>query len=361
MNPDRIRAWLGENRIRAAAVFLAALLLLLLLIGLLLVNVWIGRIRYERDDEDTVTIDRAYAAGNGIYFPDIEPVRQPGVINVLFLGTDFAVGAEGNRGRADSNMLCSLDTRSGAIRLVSFERGIGVPVPGRGSDLLTHAYHWGGSELSQSIIAQMFAVTVDGYAQVDFSGFADVIDAIGGVDVELTEMEAKALNGAIATNVWAWVEVHEGMNHLCGHDALEYCRLRSIDSDWNRQMRQRKVLEQIQKSCRKMSPLQLVKLAGLTPEKASRVAAPLIAESPVNIECRVTEIRDLGSHTMFLAEVLAVHVDDRYMDENGKFDLSLARPIVYSHGEYLTTGKKLGTFGYSVRKKKRVMKGRRRA
>ena len=103
------------------------------------------------------------------------------------------------------------------------------------------------------------------------------------------------------------------------------------------------------------------KLAGLTPEKASRVAAPLIAESPVNIECRVTEIRDLGSHTMFLAEVLAVHVDDRYMDENGKFDLSLARPIVYSHGEYLTTGKKLGTFGYSVRKKKRVMKGRRRA
>ena len=271
MNPDRIRAWLtenklrawlGENRIRAAAVILAAVLLLVFLVGLLLVNLMIGRISYEPDAAEPVTIDRAYAAGSGIYFPDIEPVRKPGVINVLFLGTDFAVGADGNRGRADSNMLCSLDTRSGAIRLVSFERGIGVPVPGRGSDLLTHAYHWGGPELSQSIIAQMFAVEVDGYAQVDFSSFADVIDAIGGVDVELTEMEAKALNGAIATNVWAWVEVHEGMNHLCGHDALEYCRLRSIDSDWNRQMRQRKVLEQIQKSCRKMSPLQLAKLAG---------------------------------------------------------------------------------------------------
>jgi LCP family protein required for cell wall assembly len=271
MNPDRIRAWLAEskvrawlaeNRIRAAAVILMAVLLLLFLVGLLLVNLMIGRIGYEPDAAEPVTIDRAYAAGSGIYFPDIEPVREPGVINVLFLGTDFAVGADGTRGRADSNMLCSLDTRSGAIRLVSFERGIGVPVPGRGSDLLTHAYHWGGPELSQSIIAQMFAVEVDGYAQVDFSSFADVIDAIGGVDVELTEMEAKALNGAIATNVWAWVEVHEGMNHLCGHDALEYCRLRSIDSDWNRQMRQRKVLEQIQKSCRKMSPLQLVKLAG---------------------------------------------------------------------------------------------------
>ena len=271
MNPDRIRAWLAENKLRAwlaenklraAAVILAVVLLLLFLVGLLLVNLMIGRIGYEPDAAEPVTIDLAYAAGSGIYFPDIEPVREPGVINVLFLGTDFAVGADGTRGRADSNMLCSLDTRSGAIRLVSFERGIGVPVPGRGSDLLTHAYHWGGPELSQSIIAQMFAVEVDGYAQVDFSSFADVIDAIGGVDVELTEMEAKALNGAIATNVWAWVEVHEGMNHLCGHDALEYCRLRSIDSDWNRQMRQRKVLEQIQKSCRKMSPLQLVKLAG---------------------------------------------------------------------------------------------------
>ena len=262
MKLEKIRAWLLENRLRAAAVILAALLLLLFLLGLVILNIWIGRIGYEADETEPVTIDPAYAAGNGIYFPEIEAVKKPGVINVLFLGTDFAVGAEGSRGRADSNMLCSLDTRSGAIRLVSFERGIGVPVPGRGSDLLTHAYHWGGPELSQAIISQMFAVAVDGYAQVDFSGFADVIDAIGGVDVELTELEAKALNGAIATNVWTWVEVHEGMNHLGGHDALEYCRLRSIDSDWHRQMRQRNVLEQIQKACRKMSPLGLVKLAG---------------------------------------------------------------------------------------------------
>ena len=261
MKSDKIRKWIGGNKIRAAVVTLSALLLMAFLIGLLLLNVEIGRISYEADDTDPVTIDRAYAAGNGIYFPDIEPIQKSGVVNVLFLGTDFAIGADGSRGRADSNMLCSLNTRSGEIKLVSFERGIGVPVPGHGSDLLTHAYQWGGPELSKSIISQMFSVAIDGYAQVDFSGFAGIIDAIGGVDVELTEMEAKALNGAIATNVWTWVEVHEGMNHLGGHDALEYCRLRSIDSDWHRQMRQRNVLEQIQKSCRKMSPLTLLKLA----------------------------------------------------------------------------------------------------
>jgi Conserved protein/domain typically associated with flavoprotein oxygenases, DIM6/NTAB family len=90
----------------------------------------------------------------------------------------------------------------------------------------------------------------------------------------------------------------------------------------------------------------------LTKEKASYVKAPMIAEAPVNIECRVTKIEDLGVHHMFLAEVLAIHVDDKYMNEDNKFCLDKAKPIVYSHGEYYGTGKCLGTFGYSVKKKK---------
>ena len=80
--------------------------------------------------------------------------------------------------------------------------------------------------------------------------------------------------------------------------------------------------------------------------------APCIEESPVNIECRVVKTEKLGSHHMFLGEVTAVQVDDAYMDENGKFDLNRTGLIVYSHGEYLGMGRKLGTFGCSVRKKK---------
>ena len=91
---------------------------------------------------------------------------------------------------------------------------------------------------------------------------------------------------------------------------------------------------------------------GLTREKADFVKAPMIGESPVSIECRVKEIKELGSHHMFLAEVLAVHADEKYMDEQGRFDLNRSCPIVYSHGEYLETGKRVGTFGYSVKKKK---------
>ena len=89
----------------------------------------------------------------------------------------------------------------------------------------------------------------------------------------------------------------------------------------------------------------------LTAAPASVVKAPLIAESPVNIECKVREVLALGSHDMFLADVVAVHADEKYMDENRKFHLEKAEPIVYSHGTYFECGAPLGTFGYSVRKR----------
>ena len=89
----------------------------------------------------------------------------------------------------------------------------------------------------------------------------------------------------------------------------------------------------------------------LTKEAALAVKAPLIKESPVNIECRVREIKEYGSHTMFVADVLNIHADEKYMDENGRFCLEKADPVCYSHGTYFTMGKKLGTFGYSVKKK----------
>lgn len=89
----------------------------------------------------------------------------------------------------------------------------------------------------------------------------------------------------------------------------------------------------------------------LTALPASQVKAPLIGESPVNIECKVRDVIALGSHDMFLADVVAVHADEKYMDEKKKFHLEKAEPIVYSHGTYFECGKELGTFGYSVRKK----------
>ncbi len=90
----------------------------------------------------------------------------------------------------------------------------------------------------------------------------------------------------------------------------------------------------------------------LTPQESRFVSAPGIAESPVNIECKVKNILELGSHDMFVAEVLGVTVNEKLLDNKGKFDLRAADLISYSHGEYFTLGEKIGKFGYSVAKKK---------
>ena len=91
----------------------------------------------------------------------------------------------------------------------------------------------------------------------------------------------------------------------------------------------------------------------LTPVSVDGVDVPAIAESPVNLACRVTQIIPLGSHDMFLAEIVSVTVDERYMDEKGTFHLNDAGLVAYSHGTYFKLGKELGTFGFSVRKKKK--------
>lgn len=91
----------------------------------------------------------------------------------------------------------------------------------------------------------------------------------------------------------------------------------------------------------------------LTPQPSQHIFAPGIAESPVNIECKVREIKELGSHSLFLADVVGVSIDNAYLDEKGKFNLNHTGLVTYSHGEYFLLGKKLGTFGYSVNKKKK--------
>lgn len=94
----------------------------------------------------------------------------------------------------------------------------------------------------------------------------------------------------------------------------------------------------------------------LTKEKANFVNCPMIKESPVSVECKVKEIRELGSHHMFVAEILGVNADEKYINENGAFDISKCDLIAYSNGNYYSLGKKIGRFGFSVQKKKKTAK-----
>ena len=91
-------------------------------------------------------------------------------------------------------------------------------------------------------------------------------------------------------------------------------------------------------------------------EKANFVKCPMIKESPVSVECKVKEIKELGSHHMFIAEVLAINSDDKYINDKGAFDISKCNLIAYSNGHYYQMGKKIGKFGFSVKKKKKLKK-----
>ena len=95
---------------------------------------------------------------------------------------------------------------------------------------------------------------------------------------------------------------------------------------------------------------------GLSCDRASKVSAPILAQSPVNIECKVREVVKLGTHDMFIADIVAVDVANELIDEKGRLALEKAGLLAYSHGEYYGLGKKLGSFGYSVRKKKKKSK-----
>ncbi len=91
----------------------------------------------------------------------------------------------------------------------------------------------------------------------------------------------------------------------------------------------------------------------LTREKATKVSCPMVAESPVSIECKVTDVLHLGSHDMFMADIVAVNIDERYIDETGRFRAEKCSLAAYVHGQYFALGKKIGSFGYSVKKKRK--------
>lgn len=194
--------------------------------------------------------------------PEGEIETEKGIMNILLLGTDMRIAGTSDPGRSDCTMLCSLNKGTGEVKLISFERGVYVPVddddPSTPAyDILTHVYRWGGAKLMEKTIENMFLVDVDGYAQVDFDTFSAIVDELGGIDIELTNEEATHLNDYQSTEA----VMAEGVNHVNGHDALAYCRLRKTDDNWARQQRQRNAIIAIVKQVKSLGILELNSLA----------------------------------------------------------------------------------------------------
>ena len=189
--------------------------------------------------------------------PEGEVVWDSDVINILLLGTDQRLPYGNDPGRADAIQVISLNRSTGAIKLISFERGIMVPVPDHDIDLLTHAFRWAGPEYMLSLFRDYFLLDMAGYAQVDFENFIEIIDAMGGIDVELSEVEAWAIDKEFPYHT----HLTEGVNRLNGEYALKYCRLRSIDSNWHRIERQRTAIQAAMDRAKSLSLKELDALA----------------------------------------------------------------------------------------------------
>lgn len=155
-------------------------------------------------------------------------------INFLLVGRDWH--DEGENGRSDTMILCSVDTGDKTVTMISFLRDIYLKIPGHGSNRLNASYSWGGAELLNETLAENFGITVDVNLEIDFDGFEAMIDYLGGVDITLTDREADYLN-----EHYGWT-LTGALSHLDGEQALAYSRIRYLDSDFVRTERHRSIL-----------------------------------------------------------------------------------------------------------------------
>ena len=184
----------------------------------------------------------------------VEPVQSgDDIINILLVGQDTANSKR--RSRTDSMILCTINKKTKTLTMTSFMRDLYVKIPGYADQRLNVPYVLGGFKKLYQTLEYNFGVEVDYGIAVNFSSFKKVIDAVGGVDIELTKAEAKHLNKQ--NDEW---ELVKGVNHLDGEQALAYSRIRKIDSDFNRTSRQRKVIKAVVNGAKSMSVTELYSL-----------------------------------------------------------------------------------------------------
>ncbi len=209
----------------------------------------------DETDEEVLTLAEEMAENTAdleeteATFSTSDMVYDENVVNILLLGTDERTTEFSDSARSDSTMIVSLNLETGAIKLVSLERAIGVPIlEGEYAgewDWLTHVFRYGGADLMMKTVSYCFNIDIQYYIRVNFNTFTQIIDSVGGVDITLSQAEAEYLNERIDKYGYSASYTYAGENHLYGEVALEYARCRHVDSDWGRVVRQRNVIKAV--------------------------------------------------------------------------------------------------------------------
>ena len=253
-----------------------------------------------------------------LVLPEDIPMPKDNTYTILLVGSDAY--DDDNRGRSDTTILVQVDGASKTIRMASFLRDMYVKIPGRGSNRLNASYIWGGEKLLRKTLESNFGVTADAYVEVNFERLVKVIDAIGGVEVEVTEAERqqvnsilKFYNGKIGDKENDQLLQESGLVHLTGKQALCYSRIRKIDGDFQRTGRQRKVLEA---AFRKVTQLSMAEISMLILQNMDAVKTDLtIADAvdliPLALRCKNASFETLaipveGSYSSATVDGMAV-------------------------------------------------------
>ena len=202
----------------------------------------LGNIHFQKADSGDFS--QIVAAGSsGFDFGKIAEdnlYHDPAVMNIVLFSLDNYQKGDDTYGRSDSTIMLSIDTRNEELKITSFMRDMYVEIPGYGFDRINAAFAFGGPTLAVATLENNFRVDIDRYVIIDFKKFVDIIDAIGGIDIEITQDEADVINKESGEKEAP--PVSAGMMHLTGKQTRMYARIRKIDDDFHRTERQRKVV-----------------------------------------------------------------------------------------------------------------------
>ena len=215
----------------------------------------------------------------------VQVAADQNVVNIMLVGQDRRQN-DSERQRSDSMILLTLNRSAQTLDMTSFMRDTYVEIPGWGGNRLNAAYVFGGIDLMNETFLNNFGVKIDGVAEVDFYDFVEIIDLVGGVDIELKDEEVWALNQYASDENYV---ASSGIQHLNGEQTLMYCRIRNVgNSDFERTERQRRVVQELFKNAKSMSTIQMLNVLDKTFELLN---TNLTDEDLLNL---MVEVMDMG-------------------------------------------------------------------
>lgn len=335
-NKNRSRPRSRKRILLIVAAIILGLVLAALLVSIIGVNVILSGL--QRPEEQVPTMSReelenflqeemdvpADFSGpvldaQDVTLPQAEVVVEDddNVFSIMLLGVDNF--SKQYRSRTDSMILCTVNRSAKTLTMTSFMRDTYVYIPEFYNQRLNVAYPVGGFETLYDTLEYNFGIRVDKGVAVNFTSFKEVIDAIGGVDIELTGTEAGHMN---AVHGW-WLQ--KGMNHLTGEQALIYSRIRSIDSDYNRTNRQRKVMSAIIEKAKTLSVMELYRMVSvLIPMVTTDMTNEEILDAALRLAPILKDLKVItqripvdDGHTMTMIDGMSVLVPD--LEVNSKY------------------------------------------